>query len=413
MAAADDFGNVYLVIGTDDISFSIDQIEVNLLVLYAGTDMEPKSLSFLKSLNSSLSSKSSITRKDLLKKLYSFRFIESMIDEICYSQLTNDLIEATEGHVMYTDHEWVIEFEHEKDLEEDLPYVLEYLKELHLENNLKKMTKYKFMRYTANMLSKRIQEEKSKQEKEVDFIKLEQLNKIQTEINAYTIKHKERIKEMEQKEEETQAKMMEIPQKFHSKPENSQIQNENGKLKSTFLESKTKFDDPKDKNKNNYNILNDSELIAQKSKIVNNISEQSELIAQNCDRKIKVLEHSINKINNNMEGKYVKTLEKDVIKYSDIPNLKEKWKQYREYKDRCNKLGNLTKDEWDKYHELENWIIWTIEIIDKMESAYCTGNKEWLKELWKNYEEWLINEVGLHARVTKYLQMMNWVYNNG
>ena len=127
------------------------------------------------------------------------------------------------------------------------------------------------------------------------------------------------------------------------------------------------------------------------------------------NRKIKVLEHSINKIKN-MEDKYIKQLERSVIKYGDIPNLKEKWKQFREYKIRTN---TLTKEEWEKYHELENWIIWTIEIIDQMESAYCKGNKVKLKELWKKYEEWIVNETGLHDRITKYLQMMNWVYNNG
>lgn len=406
---ADDFGNVYLVIDTDDISFSVDQVETNLLVLYAGTDMEPKCIAFLKSLNSKLKSKSSISRKDLTKFLYSSRFVESLIDEICYSQLTNDLINSTEGHVMYTDHEWVVEFEHEKDLEEDLPYVLEYLEELHLEKHMKKMSKYGFMRYTSNMLAKRIQEEKSKQEKEMDKAKLNQLNKIQKDIDAYNLQHKERIEEMRKKEKDMQS---DFQIKMEKTQENGKTQNFNEEFRKDdlpILEIQIDSKDQKDKNKNNYNILNHSEFIAQNQEKVNNISEQSEFIAQNMDRKIKVLEHSINK-NTYMEDKYVKALERDVIKYSDIPNLKEKWKQYREFKKRRE---TLTKDEWEKYHEIENWIIWTIEIIDKLESAYCKGNTDSMKELWKKYEEWLINETGLHPRLTKYLQMMNWVYNNG
>ena len=406
---ADDFGNVYLVIDTDDISFSVDQIETNLLVLYAGTDMEPKCINFLKSLNSKLKSKSSISRKELTKFLYSSRFIESLIDEICYSQLTNDLINSTEGHVMYTDHEWVVEFEHEKDLEEDLPYVLEYLEELHLEKHMKKMSKYGFMRYTSNMLAKRIQEEKSKQDKEMDKAKLDQLNKIQKDIDAYNLQHKERIEEMRKKEKNMQA---DLQIKKDKTQENDKTQNFNEEIRKenlSILEIQIDLKDKKEKNKNNYNILNHSEFIAQNQEKVNNISEQSEFIAQNIDRKIKVLEHSINK-NTYMEDKYVKALERDVIKYNDIPNLKEKWKQYREFKKRKE---TLTKDEWEKYHEIENWIIWTIEIIDKLESAYCKGNTDLMKELWKKYEEWLINETGLHTRLTKYLQMMNWVYNNG
>jgi hypothetical protein len=401
---ADDFGYVYLVIGTDDISFSVDQIKTNLLVLYAGTDVEPKCISFLKSLNSVLNSKSSIPRKELTNMLYSFRFTESLIDEICYSQLTNDLINSTEGNVMYTDHEWVIEFEHENDLMEDLPYVLEYLKELQMENNLKKLTKYGFMRYTGEMLAKRIKEE-SKLDKEIDKAKLKQLNKIQKEIAAYNLEHRERIEEMRAKEAK-----MENEQENDELDKISPDLEENGTNKEIkILEIKNDSNDQKDKNKNNYNILHNSEFIARKQEIVNNISNHSELIAQNMDEKFKVLEHSINKINN-MEDKYIKQLEKSVIKYGDIPNLKEKWKQFREYKVRANTLNN---DEWDKYHELENWIIWTIEIIDNMESAYCQGNKVKLKELWKKYEEWIINETGLHARMTKYLQMMNWTYNNG
>ena len=406
---ADDFGNVYLVIDTEDISFSVDQVETNLLVLYAGTDMEPKCIAFLKSLNSKLKSKSSISRKDLTKFLYSSRFIESLIDEICYSQLTNDLINSTEGHVMYTDHEWVVEFEHEKDLEEDLPYVLEYLEELHLEKHMKKMSKYGFMRYTSNMLAKRIQEEKSKQEKEMDKAKLDQLNKVQKEIEAYNIQHKERIEEMRKKEKDLHS---DSQIKMEKTQENGKTQNFNEESRKddlSILENQIDSKDQKDKNKNNYNILNHSEFIAQNQEKVNNISEQSEFIAQNIDRKTKVLEHSINK-NTYMEDKYVKALERDVIKYSDIPNLKEKWKQYREFKRRRE---TLTKDEWEKYHEIENWIIWTIEIIDKLESAYCKGNTDLMKQLWKKYEEWLINETGLHPRLTKYLQMMNWVYNNG
>lgn len=402
---ADDFGYVYLVIGTDDISFSVDQIETNLLVLYAGTDMEPKCISFLKSLNGFLNSKSSIPRRELTNMLYSFRFTESLIDEICYSQLTNDLINSTEGNVMYTDHEWVVEFEHEKDLMEDLPYVLEYLKELQLENKLKKMTKYGFMRYTGEMLAKRIKEE-SKQDQEINKAKLKQLNKIQEEIVAYNLENKERIEEMRAKE----SKMENVPRKDEI-DENLNDLKENGTSKEIkILEIECDSKDQKDKNKNNYNILNNSEFIARKREKVNNISNHSELIAQNRNRKFKVLEHSINKINNNMEDKYIKQLEKSVIKYGDIPNLKEKWKQFREYKSRANTLNN---DEWEKYHELENWIIWTIEIIDKLESAYCLGNKVKLKELWKKYEEWIVNETGLHARMTKYLQMMNWIYNNG
>jgi len=406
---ADDFGNVYLVIDTEDISFSVDQVETNLLVLYAGTDMEPKCIAFLKSLNSKLKSKSSISRKELTKFLYSSRFVESLIDEICYSQLTNDLINSTEGHVMYTDHEWVVEFEHEKDLEEDLPYVLEFLEELHLEKHMKKMSKYGFMRYTSNMLTKRIQEEKSKQGKEMDKAKLNQLNKIQNEINAYNLEHKERIEEMRKKETDTYAD----PQIGMEKTqENGKIQDSNEETKKDnlpILEIKIDLKDQKDKNKNNYNILKHSEFIAQNQEKVNNISKHSEFIAQNIDTKIKILEHSINK-NTYMIDKYVKSLERDVIRYSDIPNLKEKWRQFRDFKERRE---TLTKDEWEKYHEIENWIIWTIEIIDKLESAYCKGNKELLKELWKKYEEWLINETGLHPRLTKYLQMMNWVYNNG
>lgn len=401
---ADDFGYVYLVIGTDNISFSVDQIETNLLVLYAGTDMEPKCISFLKSLNGVLNSKSSIPRRELTNMLYSFRFTESLIDEICYSQLTNDLINSTEGNVMYTDHEWVVEFEHEKDLMEDLPYVLEYLKELQLENDLKKMTKYGFMRYTGEMLAKRIKEE-SKQNQEINKAKLKQLNKIQEEIEAYNLENKERIDEMRAKE----SKLEDVLRKDKI-DENSNELKENGTVKEVkILEIESDCEHQKDKNKNNYNILNNSEFIARKQEKVNNISNHSELIAQNMNRKIKVLEHSINKINN-MEDKYIKQLEKNVIKYADIPNLKEKWKQFREYKSRANTLNN---EEWEKYHELENWIIWTIEIIDKMESAYCLGNKAKLKELWKKYEEWIVNETGLHARMTKYLQMMNWIYNNG
>ena len=337
--------------------------------------------------------------------LYSFRFTESLIDEICYSQLTNDLINSTEGNVMYTDHEWVVEFEHEKDLMEDLPYVLEYLKELQLENKLKKMTKYGFMRYTGEMLAKRIKEE-SKQDQEINKAKLKQLNKIQEEIVAYNLENKERIEEMRAKESK-----MENVQRKDEIDENLNDLKENGTSKETkILEIECDSKDQKDKNKNNYNILNNSEFIARKREKVNNISNHSELIAQNRNRKFKVLEHSINKINNNMEDKYIKQLEKSVIKYGDIPNLKEKWKQFREYKSRANTLNN---DEWEKYHELENWIIWTIEIIDKLESAYCLGNKVKLKELWKKYEEWIVNETGLHARMTKYLQMMNWIYNNG
>ena len=406
---ADDFGNVYLVIDTEDISFSVDQVETNLLVLYAGTDMEPKCIAFLKSLNSKLKSKSSISRKELSKFLYSSRFIESLVDEICYSQLTNDLINSTEGHVMYTDHEWVVEFEHEKDLEEDLPYVLEYLEELHLEKHMKKMSKYGFMRYTSNMLAKRIQEEKSKQEKEMDKAKLDQLNKIQKEIDAYNIQHKERIEEMRKKEKDIHSVSQAKIEKTQENGETKNFNEEGRKDDLSILENQINSKDQKDKNKNNYNILKHSEFIAQNQGKVNNISEQSEFIAQNIDRKTKVLEHSINK-NTYMEDKYVKALERDVIKYSDIPNLKEKWKQYREFKRRRE---TLTKDEWEKYHEIENWIIWTIEIIDKLESAYCKGNTELMKQLWKKYEEWLINETGLHPRLTKYLQMMNWVYNNG
>jgi hypothetical protein len=409
---ASDFGNVYLVIDTEDISFSVDQIETNLLVLYAGTDMEPKCVAFLKSLNSKFKSKSSIPRKDLTTFLYSSRFVESLIDEICYSQLTNDLINSTEGHVMYTDHEWVIEFNQEEELEEDMPYVLEYLEELHLEKKIKKMTKYGFMRYTSNMLAKRIQNESTKQEKEIDKVKLEQLKKIQLEINAYNQEHKERIEEMKREEKKMYTRLKSELEESPENEENGKFNSENMEYESSILEIKSETNEQKDKNKNNYNILEHSEFIAQKQEKVNNILTQSEFIAQNNERKIKVLEHSINKINKNMEDKFIKGLEKDIIRYSDIPNLKEKWKQYRELRKK-NENDRLSKHEWEIYHEIENWIIWTIEIIDKLEIAYCKGNKTELRELWKKHEEWLVNETGLHPRLTKYLQMMNWTYNNG
>jgi hypothetical protein len=407
---ASDFGNVYLVIDTEDISFSVDQIETNLLVLYAGTDMEPKCFAFLKSLNSKFKSKSSIPRKDLTTFLYSSRFVESLLDEICYSQLTNDLINSTEGHVMYTDQEWVIEFNQEKDLEEDMPYVLEYLEELHLEKKIRKMTKYGFMRYTSNMLAKRIQNESTKQEKEIDKVKLEQLKKIQLEINAYNQEHKERIEEMKREEKKMHTKSKSEPEDSSENAENGKLNEENMESESSILEIKSGINEQKDKNKNNYNILEHSEFIAQNQEKVNNILAQSEFIAQNKESKIKVLEHSINKINKNMEDKFIKGLEKDIIRYSDIPNLKEKWKQYRELR---KKSDILSSQEWEMYHEIENWIIWTIEIIDKLENAYCTGNKTALRQLWKKHEEWLVNETGLHPRLTKYLQMMNWTYNNG